>query len=41
MDKREERLIDELISSALDKDEEDHARWDAIGALENTRAQGL
>lgn len=39
MDKREERLIGELVSSALDEDEEDHAHWDAIGALENTRAR--
>ncbi len=35
MSKREERLIDELISSALDKGDEDHARWDDIGTLQD------
>ncbi len=35
MGKREERTIGELVSSALDKDDEDHTRWDDIGALQN------
>jgi len=35
MSKREERSIGELVSSALGKDDEDHARWDDIGALQD------
>jgi len=35
MSKSEERSIGELVSSALDKDDEDHARWGDIGALQD------
>ena len=35
MSKRKEQSIRELVSSALDKDDEDHARWDDIGALQD------
>lgn len=35
MSKREERSIDELISAALDKDDEDDERWDDVAALQD------